>query len=355
MKNKILLIIITVSLVCFIPAKSQTGSKPRDKFTLLTMPYNKRPLTLYRGQFQANAGYKFAVRSHSFDNNGDVIDLKENGNSSVLHYYYLDLKYGLFNFIELGAEVDYLKRGIRKESITYMESTGDITFNELSEYKGMGDLFLYTSLRLPFEYKWFDFRLSGGMFIPTAKFEPEEPTHTITDMIDLYNYTINYHFNNRNGFGVPLYRISAEAKISFSKFTFETGFNFRDPLKEGTNIRWDQTLANGSFSYTNRPYQYLPDRTIMFNASIHYQAAGWFNIYLNGSYLGTSGGWTDFWDLKYSNPEIHLLTIEPGYELQISPSLTLYQIAGISLFGKNSEAPFYLITTLSYNIFPFLK
>jgi len=360
MKRKLLLTIITLFLICFSQVKSQTDSNPTDKYTLLTMPYNKRPLTLYKGQFQAYAGYKFALRSRSFDNNGDAIDLKKDGNSSVLHYYFVELKYGVLDFLELGIETSYMRQGIRAESTTYMSyvdvlSQSEITVTNLNEYKGMGDLFLNASLRLPFDLKTFDFKLSGGMFLPVAKYKPEIPTSTITDELDANNYTINYHFNNRNGFGVPVYLVSAAAKFTFSKFTAEADFTFRDPLKEGTNIRWNQTMINHSFSYSSSSYRYLPDRAMMINASLHYQAAGWFNIYMNGRYFRTSKGWTEYWGLQFSNPEIQLLTLEPGYELQISPSLRLYQVAGFALAGKNSDAPFFMVTTLSYNIFPFKK
>lgn len=360
MKSKLLLYILTFSLFCSFTLKSQTESKPRDKFTLLTMPYNQRPLTLYKGQFQANAGYKFALRSRSFDNNGDIIDLKENGNSSVLHYYFIEMKYGVLDYLELGINTSSLRKGLREESTTYMSyldvlSQSEITVTNLNEYKGMGDLFLYSSLRLPIDYKVFDFRLSGGMYLPVAKYKPDKPDHTITDVYDNYNYTINYHFNNRNGFGVPVYQVSAAAKVSFSKFTAEADFTLRDPLKEGTNIRWDQTMFGQNFIYSSSPYKYLLDRSVMINAAVHYQAAGWFNVWLNGSYSKTSGGWTEYWGLKFSNPEMQLISLEPGYELQITPSLTLYQIAGFALAGKNSDAQFFMLTTLSYNIFPFLK
>jgi hypothetical protein len=360
MKSKLVLTAITLSLICFLPVKSQTDSKPADKYTLLTMPYNQRQLTLYKGQLQANAGYKFALRSHSFDDNGDAIDLKKNGNSSVLHYYFVELKYGVLDYLELGIETSYMRQGIRAESTTYMSYIDEFTQSEiivtsLNEFKGIGDMFLYTSLRLPIDFKKFDFKISGGMSVPVAKYEPEKPSHSITDIYDVNNYTVNYHFNNRNGIGVPVYQVSATAKFTFSRLTAEADFTFRDPLKEGTSIRWDQTMINQSFFYSSSPYKYLPDRTIMINASIHYQTTGWFNIYMNSRYFKTSKGWTEYWGLKFGNPQINLLTLEPGYEMQISPSLKLYQIAGFALTGRNSDAPFYLVTKLSYNIFPFKK
>jgi hypothetical protein len=355
MRNKLLSVFIVLSLISFIQVSSQTSSGARDKYSLLTMPYIQRPLTLYKGQLQTNAGYKFALRSRSYDSDGDVIDLKENGNSSVLHYYFLELRYGVLNFLELGAEINYSSRGIRSETLFYGPLANMIKVTNLSEFKGMGDLFVYTSIRLPFDYKKFDFRVSGGMFLPTANQEPEKPTHTITDYYNDMSYTINYHYNNRNGYGVPLWQASAQAKFAFSKFAAELSFSYRDPLNEGTNIRWDETLTGQTFIYTKSSYSYIPDKMISIDGSIHYQPVGWFNLYLGSGYVKYFDGWTEYWGIKYGNPEISLLTLQPGYEIVVSPSFRLSQTVGFALAGKNSDAPFFMVTTLSYNIFPFMK
>ena len=359
MVSKLLLVIIFV-LPGLIPLRAQTGSSSHDKYSLLTMPYNKRPLNIYKGQIQINTGYKFAVRSRSFNNAGDVMNMKDDGNSAVLHYYFIDLKYGISNFLELGGETNFMRRGIRSESITYLNTnslgaTDEISVNNLKEFRGMGDILLYTSFRLPTEYKWFDISIRGGIYFPTAKSEPSKPTHSVTNVTDANSYTVNYHFNNKNGFGVPVYYISAAAKFTLSDFAAEADFTLREPGKEGTSLRWEETMTDKQFSYYDKPYQYLLDRTMMGNISVNYQATGWFNIFLNGSYFKTSDGWTEYWGNKYKNPEMQLITIEPGFEIQISPTLTIYQVAGFPIAGKNADAPFYLFTTLSVNIFPFFK
>lgn len=351
---------IIIMLIPFVQTEGQSDDTTRDKYTLLTMPYNKRPLTLYKGQLQVNAGYKFAVRSRSFDDNGNVINLKDNGNPSVLHDFFLELKYGVLDFVEVGTNVFYMKRGVRSESVTYMSLLEDVTLNELNEYKGMGDLFLYSSVRLPFEYKFYDLKLTGGIFLPTAAFKPDVPSDIYTDngknALNAELITIGYHYNNRNGSGVPVYQLSGTAKASYSKFSLEANFLFRDPVKEGTNIRWSQALDDqNNFIYTSSEYKCLLDRMIKIDAALHFQAAGWFDVYLNGSYMTTSKGWTEYLGSKYKNPDTRIITLEPGYEIQISPSWTLYQSAGVTLSGKNTDAPFYLITTLSFNIFPFMK
>lgn len=341
-------------------ADSQNVTGVRDKYILLTMPYNQRPLNLYSGQLQINAGYKFAVRAQSFDSNGNLVNLKANGTGSVYHYYFAEIKYGLTDFIELGVETDYLRRGVRDATTNTISVTTSateiVTLNKLTESKGMGDLFIYTAFRLPVEYRWFDFGVKGGMFLPSAKHEAKQPTNTVQSSLTASNeYTVNLHYNYTNGYGVPVYYIGTSAKAGFGKFSTEATWSMQTPMKEGTSIKWEETLTEKVFSYRDKSYKYLLSNAFNTNITFHYQATGWFNVFLNGSFYRTKGGWTEYWGNKYKNPEKRLVNIEPGFELQISPTITIYQVAGFPVKGKNCDAPFYMFTTLSYNFFPFRR
>ena len=355
-------IIFAIHILFFIPAGAGGQNIPvvKDKYVLLTMPYNQRPLNLYKGQLQIDAGYKFAVRAQSFDSNSELVNLKTNGTGSVYHYYYAELRYGLTNFIELGAETDYLRRGVRDATTKVVSvtttATETVTLNKLTESKGMGDLFIYSAFRLPVEYHWFDIGIKGGIFLPTAKSEAKQPTNTIQSSLTASNeYTVNLHYNYTNGYGVPVYYIGTSAKASFRKFSAEAAWAMRTPMKEGTSIRWDETLTEKVFSYIDKSYTYLLSNAFTTDISLHYQATGWFNVFINGSFFRTKGGWTEYWGNKYMNHEKKLVNIEPGFELQVSPSITLYQVAGFPISGKNSDATFYLFTTLSYILFPFRR
>jgi len=355
-----IILAILVSVSSITDLNCQSFGTSGDKYDLLTRSYNKRPLTLFRGQLQGNAGYKFAVRSQMFNSDGDLIFLKNNGTGSVYHYYFLRVRYGLTNFLEFGAETNFLRRGIRDATVTVISttltSTDRITVNKLTESKGMGDIFLFTTLRLPVEYRWFDLAIRGGMFMPSAKYETQKPTNTVTTSLTTSDsYTVDLHYNLKNGYGVPVYLVAAASKLSVGRFTTEAEWSMRTPMKEGKNINWEETLAEKVFSYYDKSYSYLLSNTYNLDISLHYQATGWFNLYLNGSSFRTKGGWTEYWGNKYENPEKRLINIEPGFELQISPSLTVYQIAGFPVKGRNCDAPFYLFTTISYNLFPFLK
>ena len=355
----IMTILAALLLLAASVCSAQDARQLRDKYTLLTIPYNMRPLTLYRGQLQALAGYKFSVRTQSFGSEGDLSMLKQQGTGSVYHYYFLDLKYGLTNFIELAAETNFLRRGIRDESQTItsasLSASDRVTINKLTEIKGMGDLLLRITVRPPIRYKWFDISASGGLFLPSSAYEPKQPAHTLTNVTAADSYTVNYKYRYRNGYGVPVYLLTSSVKLGYARFSGEISYAFRTPQREGKNIRWDETMVDKTFSYTNDNYRYLLNNSHSVDASIHFQAIGWFNVYLNTNYQKSDGGWTEYWGKKYRNPETRLLLVEPGFELQISPTLKIYQVAGFPISGKNSDAPFYLFTTISFSNFPFLR
>lgn len=342
-------------LLAILPCQVRSQSKQGDKFTLLTVPYNNRPLNVYRGQLMINAGYEIAIRSKSFDVNGDVINLRENGSSSVLHDYFFSLRYGVLDFLEIGLEDNYKSRAIRTEAITYASFMGSITYNTLKEYTGMGDLFLYGSLRLPFEYKTFDLSLMGGLSLPTAAYKSSHPEHTITDYINQDTYTVNYHYINKNGNGVPFWQVKGSGKFLYSKFAAEASFSYTVPFREGNGTRWDHTLTGKVFTYTGTSFLYLPDETAEASFGIFYQANGWFNVHAVADYKKFLNGWTEYYGIKYRNPDVRLLTMVPGYEIQVSPAVRISQLAGFSLSGRNSDAPFFMVTTLTYNLMPFSK
>ncbi|MGD0582512.1 MAG: hypothetical protein ABR974_06145 [Bacteroidales bacterium] len=338
-------------------ARGQQAEDQKDRYTLLTMPYNLRQLTLYRGQFAISGGYKFAVRSQSYDSNGEKVMLTNTGTGSVYHYYFADIRYGITNFLEVGAETDYIRHGMREETAMYVSTTAagttSLTVNKLSEVRGLGDILLFATMRPPMEYRGFDVGLTGGLFLPSSEYKPAQPSDNVTNIAATNSYIVDSYNKFTNGYGVPVYLLSGSAKASIRKFTFAADFSYRTPMYEGKNIRWETTLDNNQFSYNDKSYQYLLSNEYSLNTALHYQTTGWFDLYMNCNWHKTSGGWTEYWGNKYKNPETCLITLEPGFELQISPNLTIYQVAGFPVGGKNSDAPFYLFTTVRFSTFLF--
>ena len=197
--------------------------------------------------------------------------LRNNGTGSVYHYYFVDIRYGITNFIEFAAETNFIRRGVRSESATYtattLSTTDRVSVNKLTEIKGMGDILLMTTVRLPVQYTGFDVGVTGGIFLPSSKYEPSEPTNTVTNITAANSYTVNYHYNYTNGYGVPVFLISASIKMSIKKISTEADFSFKTPRNEGKNIRWEETIVDKKFSYFDKSYTCIVKRCISPNTS----------------------------------------------------------------------------------------
>jgi hypothetical protein len=353
MKSGICLIIVVTLLSASMVAQEPEGQ--RDKYLLLTTPYNQRQLTLYKGQFQLNTGYKFAVQSRSYDSDGKIVYLTNKGTGSVYHYYFADLSYGILDFVEAGVEVNYIRHGMRNESSTYISTsasgTSNVTLNKITEVKGPGDILFFTTLRQPFRFKFIDISVTAGLYLPSSQFKPQQPADKVTNTAVANTYVINSYSRYTNGYGVPVYLLAASLKTSVNKFSFAADLTIRTPRTEGENIRWQATLTDSKFTYANRTYKYLLSNEYSANGEIHYQPVGWFNFYLGCNWLRTKGGWTESYGTKYKNPESSLVTINPGFELQVSPTLTVFEVAGFPVSGKNSYAPFFIYTTVRFSNF----
>jgi hypothetical protein len=250
--------------------------------------------------------------------------------------------------------MNYSMQGVRDKTENYFSGNDYITVNHLSEYKGFDDLRLFSAIRLPLKTDYFGFGIEGGISIPTSKYMPEKPTHTIESLGGL-SALINYHYNNRNGTGVPVWNSSVYLKLILDKFSLYAFGSFQSPVKEGVSIRWDETLINQHFQYSSQNYSYLPSGFISYYISLHAQTTGWLDLFIAMDHTSSIGGWTEYYGLKLSNPEKKLTYIRPGIEIQVSPLVRLNEEAGFSVSGQNSDGPFYVLTSLVFNVIPFMK
>lgn len=344
-------------------AEGQTARSSRDIYVLLTTPYNLRPLSPYRGQVKAEGGYKFSVRSNSYNSEGQTQKITNMNTGSVYHYYYATVEYGVTDFFGISAETDMIRLGQREVTVKYESVTANsrdqVTTSTLKETKGLGDLLLMATLRFPERKNWIDISATGGLYIPVAEHEAQMPANTIkvvtstTANITTTTSQINIKENYRHGYGVPVFLLSASVKGGYWKYSSELKFSFLTPKEEGISTGWSTSLVDKVFTYTKKTYSYLLSNAFSFDGSLHYQATGWFDIYLNTEYRASRGGWTEKSGIRYANLETSVLAIEPGFELQVSPSLQISQTAGFPLSGRNAEAPFWLFTSLKYSFFPF--
>lgn len=328
----------------------QGASGQEDKFTLLTEPFNLRPVSMHRGQFQFNAGYRLAIRNAQFDADGEKIGLKEDGSAVVGHTYFFNLHFGIFEFLEFGAEMNYLKQGVRGQTREYLSGNDILTVTELTEYKGMEDLFLSLTLRLPFLPEMIDLGLTGFYSLALAEHQPDRPGHAFEVVSAASNWNaIRYRYNNRNGNGVSYFGGGGTLKIRGSMFAFQASGSMQAPAGETNSVRWISWLNGTDFEYTSSEYALRPPVNLFVDAGIHIQAAGWLDLFLGGAFDQTTNGWYEALGQKYTLPETSVITLQTGFEIQVSPSLRLLEYAVFPISGKNTYASFAIHTGLSYN------
>ncbi|MEZ5001378.1 MAG: hypothetical protein R2727_12440 [Bacteroidales bacterium] len=105
--------------------------------------------------------------------------------------------------------------------------------NELNEYRGFEDLVLHLSVALPFDINHFDLAFRGAISLPTSSYEPDQPEHTY-EYLGGQSYLFNYKYNNHNGLGVPVWYGSAQAQLSFGKYTLTSDVTLSEPVKRGS-------------------------------------------------------------------------------------------------------------------------
>ncbi|MDR1864838.1 MAG: hypothetical protein LBR08_04620 [Bacteroidales bacterium] len=338
------------------------GNQPAgDGFALLTTPYSERPLQLYRGQLQGNAGYLFGVRTKLFDGSGRNVHTKDV--ISETHRFSWEVKYGITDFLEVETGSMFARTNVLSIEEIYPVSDETLAYVEtLEEHRGFTDWYLGASLRLPRAYRHFDLSVGGGVYLPVAAYKSKEPQHTFS--VDAYEAPaeihLNYHRTYPNGTGVPVFRLATAVKATAGRFAFQGSGRLLFPAREAVNIRWrDSVTGTGSFSsaYASEGEEYalLPNRTLNVDAVLHYRVNGWFDAYLGGAYLRAAGGWTEYYGDRYATPAERLTALTAGFSIQASPNLVIYETTTFPLSGKNTDGMFQVSLTASFNLFPFLK
>lgn len=350
MKKLVNITIITVILL--LPV---TGLCQGDSYSLLTERYIDRPLAMYRGQLQLNSGYEFSSLNKLYDINGNLLDLDEEGLASSKHLLPLEIKYGIMEWIQVRASMNYARKSLRNQNFMYYgyttnSSVNVISHSEIETWQGFDDLFLGIDLTAPFLQEIMSWIVSGGIQLPVFNHEPDQPAHSI----DFYNFysdstVIRYRYHNKFSNGIPVGKIGTALKLRFNKLAFELLFDFEKSLAEGESIYWQSRYSEGEIEYRKIPYQYDPGLTYIYRAAFAYQALNWFAVQLSYDGMTTFGGWSTENGKKAGTGNISLNSLGIGYEIQVSTHLRLNQFMDIPFSGKNLMAYWTFQTGISLN------
>lgn len=315
-----------------------------------------RPITLHAKQVRVTGGYDLSILSRRFDQTGEVINMRDEGSSSVRNDYSLDVKYGVTDHVQLTAAIAATRQVISRET-EYLTPRVDpgAAHDVQNSYSGMRDLFLGVDVRAPLRTRKFDVAVSLGAYIPTAPSGSQKPRHTFRavtqDGSPLHQYS--YHYHDAPGYGIVVGIIGATIKYRTSLWAFSSGVDYRHGTETGSGYAWKhQITSGGEFEYRKEKRTYrLPDAFNYF-AEIELQASRRLNLFVNGSGVTAYDGWvSNADDLKVAVPYRTIILISPGVEILLTPKLWLRERLDLSLAGKNHEAVVALQTSIMYNFF----
>jgi hypothetical protein len=222
---------------------------------------------------------------------------------------------------------------------------------QLTECKGLSDLFIGLALRLPFDIDHFGWRISAGASLPIAKYKPEKPTHssaTLVDSLDVFQQ-IRFHYNNKAGNGTMIYHFGTAAQFFTDNMAITGWADYSLCLNETENQYWESRLYEDEFTYRSVPYKTKPGNTLSCSLTFDYQAIDWFDVFGRFSGMLYRGGYDDEEGVRIGHLEKNLMSVGIGYEIQVARHLRLFQSIDIPIVGKNDLAPLMLYTGASFN------
>jgi hypothetical protein len=310
-----------------------------------------RRYTLYQGQFRLTGNYALDIFKNSYDINGEKSLLSERGISQNRHAFLAQLRFGLIDYLDLQVRANYAIQNYRGEPIYIIAPPQpSLQVYTTTITSGLEDLYIGLNGRLPIPTKKLDIGLSGGIFLPTAQGQPDQPTHSTSS--DELGEVINYQYNENWGYGVNTLFYKGHFKFRLADLAISGDYASRLPLGETETVTWTSRLENdGSFSYASEAYMKQVPQSVAVQAMLEYQLFDWVNIHLSGNHWRTMGGWTEESGERLALPEEKQTWLSPGYEVLVSNKLWLRQTAHFPLTGENTFSQFRLSTTLYYNLF----
>jgi len=313
-----------------------------------------RPLTMHRNQLQFNAGYGLKYATGLFSDTGESINMEEEGKSVLTHNYGLDLRYGIFGFVEIYAGTNIISRNERIRQVVKLGYDNIASYGGNIDTKGFEDLDLRLSLSVPFLPDFADISLMAGAVLPFRGSGPEEPRHEVTNPYQIPGaYDISYSYFNKPGNDIIFSVYGAAIKLAIQNMALVSRAGYAFPLEEGTGITWHSRLSGNTVEYEEESYEYLPPAFLHYSNMFYYQAFPWFAVELEVSGIKSYGGWRESYGQRYSLPELNYLSAGGGFEIMVTPALRLYQSFSFPVSGKNTNAGISIRTGISLNHFPF--
>ncbi len=328
-------------------------SQPEKMYEDLTRPAVQRPLSVYGGQLQVEAGYQLVTGNKYFDGSGKKTGVKEAASTNLSNNFSFSLRYGILDFVEFNASTWYRNSIASDPTVILLDYTVINYMDRMEHARGLSDLYVGLTLRLPVEIPWFDWAVSAGAILPVAASEPGEPGHTY-EVWDAASgaFQVRYKDYPKYGKGVTLPQFGTNLRLSLDKFGIWLGGRYIPVSAEVETSQWKYRLVDEEFEYTSEPYLLKHPSCLNLDASVGYQAFPWFIAYASFFYESGSGGWTESTGQRIAFPEPSLALVSLNFEIQVSTHLRFIQYINFPLAGKNTWSAFSFFTGVSYSLVP---
>ena len=185
--------------------------------------------------------------------------------------------------------------GVREKQVWYFHGAETMYTTQLTEFKGLSDLYVGLALRLPFDMDHFCWRISAGAYLPVANYKPEKPTHTSVTMSDSLGtfHEIRFHYNNKVGNGSMICSFGTAAQVSLEKMAITGMADYSLSFSETETQYWESRLYEDEFTHQSVPYKTKPGTTLSFALIYDYQAIEWFDVFARVTGMMYSGGWDE--------------------------------------------------------------
>ncbi len=320
---------------------------------LLTETRIDRPLTMHINQLQINGGYNFFLATNGYDYSGNLINYRDEGLASSMHSFSLNIRYGIFEFLEINFSGQYIKSIDRNRDLLIL-GTDLSQVTEMHEKKGMEDVSLGIALNPFSSHKAFDISIFGNIRLPSAKTEPSQPDNSIEITNGGSGFLIrnlNYHYYEVFGTGCAYTVAGLDAKLRFANAALSANISAGTALGSGNLSDWTQQLDGTVFTYFRNTYAARPQDLMSGSLNMDFQMYKWFDIYGGINYSKYVNGWKETGQIRYADPEMSSCYLHVGFEILTTPHLRILQSTQLGLFGKNTKAWNGFNISMSYNFF----
>ncbi|MFW6327213.1 MAG: hypothetical protein ACOC2F_02785 [Bacteroidota bacterium] len=311
-----------------------------------------RPVTLHKGQIEVNSSYGLTVFGNKYDGSGIKTDLQEKGLATIKHEGGFDIRYGVFEFLELGFQSGYISKTERSREKYYFSYNEYMNVQSLSHEKGFSDVLFSTAVRYPVKTSNFSMAVRGGIMLPVGTKGELAPEHTMSHFPELAYYELKMKTNEKASHGVKQYLFGGIMKIKLNKTAITAGSSLITSNKTGIAEGYIYRNNNLNFEYEKINYDYqLPD-VFVSDVMVDYQAFSWFAVFGGYHYYSSSSGWDGKTGIRIAEPTKKLHEVTLGFEIQATSNVRIFETINYSLGGRNTLAPFSIYSGISMVLFP---